>query len=158
MSTTAKASLKYKWPSWIVYDQNFRQETADKGLMNWAQVDPSIYTQCFTAMTITQEDWCKICLSIDHSSESCSLKQARKQPAVTSIATNSKRAQYEPNPLRSVEPISSLGLRVVVSVCKAVEWQGNDYRRPKELAQGCWCQMPPEVGDVEHFFVTSGSN
>ena len=24
MSTIAKASLKYKWPSWIVYDQNFR--------------------------------------------------------------------------------------------------------------------------------------
>ena len=97
MSTIAKASLKYKWPSWIVYDQNFRQEAADKGLKNWAQVDPSIYTQCFTGMTITQEGWCKICLSIDHSSESCSLKQARKRPAVTPIATSSKRAQYEPN-------------------------------------------------------------
>ena len=67
MSTIAKASLKYKWPSWIVYDQNFRQEAADKGLKDWAQVDPSIYTQCFTGMTITQEGWCKTCLSIDHS-------------------------------------------------------------------------------------------
>ena len=97
MSTIAKASLKYKWPLWIVYDQNFRQEAADKGLKNWAQVDPSIYTQCFTGMTITQEGWCKICLSIDHSSESCSLKQARKRPAATPIASSSKRAQYEPN-------------------------------------------------------------
>ena len=69
MSTIAKASLMYKWPSWMVYDQNFRQEVADKGLKCWVQVDPSIYTQCFTGMTITQEGWCKTCLSINHSLE-----------------------------------------------------------------------------------------
>ena len=28
MSCIAKASLKYVWPSWLVYDQNFRQEAA----------------------------------------------------------------------------------------------------------------------------------
>ena len=50
MSTITKASLKYKWLSWTVYDQNFRQDATDKGLKNWAQVDPSIYTQCFTCL------------------------------------------------------------------------------------------------------------
>ena len=53
MFAIMKASLKYKWLSWIVYDQNFRQDVTDKGLKNWVQVDPSIYTQCFTCMTIT---------------------------------------------------------------------------------------------------------
>ena len=34
MVTIAKASTKYGWPSWLVYDQNFRQEAADNGLKN----------------------------------------------------------------------------------------------------------------------------
>ena len=45
MVTIAKASTKYSWPSWVVYDQNFRQEAADNGLKDRAKVDPSIYTQ-----------------------------------------------------------------------------------------------------------------
>ena len=28
----AKASLKYAWLSWVVYNQNFRQEAAEQGL------------------------------------------------------------------------------------------------------------------------------
>ena len=32
MNTIVKASTKYKWSSWIVYDQNYRQEAADSGL------------------------------------------------------------------------------------------------------------------------------
>ena len=33
----AKASLKYKWPSWVVYDQNFRQEVAGKPDQTWGK-------------------------------------------------------------------------------------------------------------------------
>ncbi len=43
----AKTSMKYKWPVWIVYDQNFRQEVAG-ATQSWAKVDPSIYAVCFT--------------------------------------------------------------------------------------------------------------
>ena len=96
MSTIAKASLKYKWPAWIVYDQNFRQEAADKGLKNWSQVDPSIYTQCFTGMSISQEGWCKTCLSIDHNSENCPIKLTRKRPAVSLPSYVNKRFQQNP--------------------------------------------------------------
>ena len=28
LNTTAKASKKYVWPLWVVYNQNFRQEAA----------------------------------------------------------------------------------------------------------------------------------
>ena len=42
-TTIAKASMKYKWPSWVVYDQNFRQEAAGNPTQSWAKVDPSIY-------------------------------------------------------------------------------------------------------------------
>ena len=47
MSLIAKCSLKYKWPSWVVYDLNFRQDAAETGLKNWSKVEPSTYMQCF---------------------------------------------------------------------------------------------------------------
>lgn len=33
----SKASLKFKWPSWIMYDLNFRQEVAGTPRQAWAQ-------------------------------------------------------------------------------------------------------------------------
>ena len=73
MSIIAKASQKFAWPSWVVYDQNFRQEAACTANIQWARVDPSIYTQCFTGMAIGAEGWCRLCQSIEHSSETCPL-------------------------------------------------------------------------------------
>ena len=74
MVTIAKASVKYSWPSWVVYDQNFQQEAADNGLKDWAKVDPSIYTQCFTNAAVSDEKWCKNCQSIDHRTTTCPLQ------------------------------------------------------------------------------------
>ena len=71
-SLIARCSAKYKWPSWVVYDQNFRQEAAESGNVDWAKVDPSIYTQCFTGATQNSvEGWCKRCHSVEHVSDSC---------------------------------------------------------------------------------------
>lgn len=61
LSTIAKASAKFSWPSWVVYDQNFRQEAADSGRKDWTKVDPSIYTQCFTNASLSWESWCRYC-------------------------------------------------------------------------------------------------
>lgn len=44
LSTIAKASTKFSWLSWVVYDQNCRQEAADSGCKDWSKVDPSTYT------------------------------------------------------------------------------------------------------------------
>ena len=38
MVSIAKSSLKYIWPSRIVYNQNFRQEAADTGEKDWSKV------------------------------------------------------------------------------------------------------------------------
>jgi hypothetical protein len=51
----AKASLRYRWPSWVVYDQNFRQKAAGNPTQSWAKVDPSVYTQCFNGQAIRAE-------------------------------------------------------------------------------------------------------
>ncbi len=64
--TIARCSLKYKWPSWVVYDQNFRQEAAGNAGQPRARVDPSMYAQCFTGQEISGENWCRKCQSLDH--------------------------------------------------------------------------------------------
>ena len=67
-SLIARSSAKFRWPSWVVYDQNFRQEAAGNSHMSWAKADPSIYAQCFTKQAISAENWCDRCHSLDHSS------------------------------------------------------------------------------------------
>ena len=89
LSIIAKASLKYKWPSWVVYDQNFRQDAADQQNKIWARVDPGIYAQCFTNMAISMEGWCKYCHSVEHASDACPMRQhlSRKRPWQPQTAT-----------------------------------------------------------------------
>ena len=64
-SLIARASTQYKWPAWLVYDQNFRQEAANNPSQSWAKVDPSIYTQCFTDQGFTSENWCEQSQGLD---------------------------------------------------------------------------------------------
>lgn len=71
LNLIAKASKKYKWPSWIVYDQNFRIEAASSPAQSWAKVDPSIYSQCFLGMAKSPEGWCQRCQCLDHSTDNC---------------------------------------------------------------------------------------
>ena len=71
MSTIVKVNQKFVWPSWVVYDQNFRQEVANMLGMTWAKVNPSIYLQYFINMAANTEGWCKQCQSIEHPSDRC---------------------------------------------------------------------------------------
>ena len=68
----AKCAKKYKWPSWVIYDINFRQDAAANPTRSWAFVHPSMYTQCFTDMGKDATDkWCRSCQSLDHTTSSC---------------------------------------------------------------------------------------
>ena len=78
-SLIARASKKFKWPSWVVYDQNFRQEAAGNACMQWAKADPSLYAQCFTGQETSRENWCGRCQGLDHQSADCPYP-ARKRP------------------------------------------------------------------------------
>ena len=62
----AKASTQYKWPSWVIYDQSFRQEMAGSPGQSWARVDPTIYSLCFFGQNLRAENWCRNCQSMDH--------------------------------------------------------------------------------------------
>ena len=74
----AKASQKYIWPSWVVYDQNFRQEAANNPDQSWTKVEPSIYAQCFTGQAINTANWCIHCQCLDHTANSCPLRPRKR--------------------------------------------------------------------------------
>ncbi len=78
-SLVARASKKFKWP-WVIYDQNFRQEAAGNDELQWAKVEPSLYTQCFTSQDISRENWWTKCQGLDHQSVDCPYLAGRKRP------------------------------------------------------------------------------
>ena len=122
LSTIAKASAKYSWPSWVVYDQNFRQEAADSGLKDWSKVEPSIYTQCFTNAVLSSENWCKVCQSIDHGSDVCPMRSLNSG---TTPGPTSRKRPLEPSqsaPRKRPAPHS------LSQICKRFNQYNGDCR------------------------------
>ena len=75
MCQIVRASHRFKWPSWVIYDQNFRQEAAERNqTSDWARIDSSLFAQCFTGQAKSSESWCKSCHSLDHLSDACPLR------------------------------------------------------------------------------------
>ena len=79
----AQLSQRWRWPSWVVYDNAFRKRAADKGEKDWSELDGGLHAQCFnTGMALNAEGWCKWCHSMDHLSTHCPFKPpASKRPA-----------------------------------------------------------------------------
>lgn len=67
----AYLSQRFKWPSWVVYDNTFRQEAADTKKLDWSQIDYGIHARCFHNQTSSVEAWCSSCHSVDHLQDNC---------------------------------------------------------------------------------------
>ena len=79
-----RASQRYKWPSWVIFDQNYRQEIADRGSTELSHLDPTLYAQCFDGQAKEGNAWCQHCHSLEHSSDMCPLKPPpTKRPKTT---------------------------------------------------------------------------
>ena len=98
----AKLSQKFCWPSWVIYENSFRQEAAEAGHTDWTRIDASRHAQCFHGMALSSESWCSLCHSVDHLKNSCSVKpqdlQPTKRPAPPQIAAGGQRALEKPPP------------------------------------------------------------
>jgi len=73
----SKASQRYRWPSWVMYDAMFQQEMSGTTGQSWARVDPSIYSLCFTGQAMG-ENWCSACQTLDHTPQSCPARRAKR--------------------------------------------------------------------------------
>ena len=72
-----KASQKYRWPSWLIYDQNFRMEAAGNS-QAWSKVEPGLYAQCFTGQARAAENWCTTCHGLDHATVRCPYRAQKR--------------------------------------------------------------------------------
>ncbi len=66
LTVIANASKQYSWPAWVIYDQQFRQDSAGNPGGEVGEADPNRYAQCFTGQEISKENWCNSCQELDH--------------------------------------------------------------------------------------------
>ena len=141
MAFIAKCSTKFYWPAVMVYDQNFREQAADEGIISWAKADPSLYAQTFTAnMAISAEGWCKHCHSVDHTSANCpsqpassTLPEKRAAPA-SATAQPSKRSKIICKKYNKYDGDCNFGstckFRHICSTCKKGEHPATKCTEP----------------------------
>lgn len=108
LTTISKASTKYRWPSWLIYDHNFRSEAAGDPSRSWAVVDPSLYSQAFVNMSISEDNWCTRCHSLDHATYRCPLRptgmgaRKRQWANFTPSYPPAKKQEREPGAKREI--------------------------------------------------------
>ena len=82
MTEIAKYAKRFQWPSWVIYDQNFRQEMASRPGLLWTRAEPAMFAQCFLGLAKNSaEAWCRYCHSVDHTSDVCG-EAPRKAPRI----------------------------------------------------------------------------
>ena len=69
-----RASHQFRWPSWVIYDANYRREAAATGQTDWSKIDPSLYARCFTGWA-RNTGWCDTCMTLDRDAADCPYNQ-----------------------------------------------------------------------------------
>ena len=118
MASIAKASARYRWPSWVIYDLNFRQHAAGTGMVDWSKVDPGLYSECFNGMAKSEEGWCVHCYSTDHASEHCMHRPLTGKRSSAAQLPAPKRQAPGSNPLGTT-PICRKYMAIVVLATRA---------------------------------------
>ena len=70
--TITRVSQDFAGLAWVRYDAAFRRQAAITGNRRWSQVNPSLYSICFTGRA-QQASRCELCFSSSHSTKECAL-------------------------------------------------------------------------------------
>lgn len=149
---TAGNARKYRWPSWVVYDQNFRQLMAGTQDMVWAKTDPGFFTQCFIHTQKAQDSWCSHCHPTEHTGTGCPYSPSTSRP--NPAETSSPEHKYEKKGAICRDFNNPKG--------KGCRWGANCYR--KHTCSDCrgahWRFKCPTkmTGPPQHLTGTSNTN
>ena len=72
MVTITRVSRDFAGLAWVRYDASFRRQAAITGNKKWSQINPSLYSICFTGCAQVQSR-CELCMSVAHSTKQCVL-------------------------------------------------------------------------------------
>ena len=70
--TMTQVARDYEGISWVHYDADFRRQVAISRNRCWSQINPSLYSLCFTGRAQTTRR-CELCFSATHTSRQCPL-------------------------------------------------------------------------------------
>ena len=70
MISIIRASQEYEGSAWAAYDAAFRRQVAATGQQDWAKINSSLYTICFTGKARWAQR-CDSCLSAAHTTSEC---------------------------------------------------------------------------------------
>ena len=70
--TITRVSQDFSGLAWVRYDAAFRRQAAITGNRRWSQINPSLYSICFTGQA-QQTQRCELCFSSTHKTNECSL-------------------------------------------------------------------------------------
>ena len=70
MISIISASQEHKGAAWAAYDMAFRRQAAATGQRDWAKINSSLYTICFTGKARWSQR-CNNCLSAAHTTAEC---------------------------------------------------------------------------------------
>ncbi len=91
----AYLSQRFRWPSWVVYDNSFRSEAADNAKTDWSLIDYGVHSRSFHNQTLIRDSWCANCHSVDHLQADCPYAKTgappKKRPAAAPYPMHSKR-------------------------------------------------------------------
>ena len=93
LSAQRQLSKQFQWPSWIIYDHEFRELAAATGNQDWSKIEPSVYTTAFTNQMIKSPGWCAPCKTMQHSQENCPIRSQAQKRQYASAATPPKRSK-----------------------------------------------------------------
>ena len=97
--SVAAMAKKFPWPSWIPYDQAFREEAAYLPARLWGKEDASLYAKCFNwEPTSATPTWCWNCQSLEHQTDQCPHKpSATKRPRRDDLRPEDPCKKYNNN-------------------------------------------------------------
>ncbi len=142
-------SQRFRWPTWVLYDYSFWQETADLGKIDWSQLDYGLHAKYFHHINSSLDAWCSICHSGEHRQGNCPLTD-QKQPSTGEPIRKHQNTSQSTAPKRSLPARS---LPDGTPICHNFNF-GNGVCRfgPKcTFAHVCWrCQGPHPMTRNDH--------
>ena len=88
-----KTSLEFDGPAWANYDNTFRRQAAATGNKNWASLNPSLFSICFTDKGRWRSK-CDDCLGAGHSTNLCPFRECETEPL---FSGDRRGGSYEAN-------------------------------------------------------------
>lgn len=70
--TITRVSQDFAGVAWVRYDAAFRRQAAITGNRRWSQINPSLYSICFTGRA-QQASRCELCFNSTHQTKECAL-------------------------------------------------------------------------------------